>query len=207
MNSVRTAWARLGVPGKVALAAAFVAALVLAINAPGLVGAFLASRPEAPTGPRGSSGSQDDRYQGYLAQVDGRSLFFVPAAPPPPAPPATAHDDIPRETPKPTRYGGPALIAMVNDTAWFADGTVLKAGGEPSGGIRVLRVNPPWSAAVEWSGVEFDVKLFDRDSVVATEPPPPNPVAPPALSAAPTPPAEPVSRTDPATPPEPREQP
>jgi hypothetical protein len=116
-----------------------------------------------------------------LAQVDGRSLFFVPAAPPPPPPPPQK-DEGPRPTPKPTTYRGPLLVAMVNDTAWFGKDTgdsgpndkivsVLSVGGPEVRGVKLLELNPPWSATVEWQGVEFDVPLLAPDTIVNKQPP------------------------------------
>jgi len=104
------------------------------------------------------------------ARIDGRSLFFVPSAPPPPPPPAVAEADRPPPAPPPpppppARYGGPQIVALINDTVWFAGGEKVAA-GESGGGVRVIAVDAPWSAKVEWSGVEFEVDLFARDSVV-----------------------------------------
>jgi hypothetical protein len=139
---------------------------------------------------------QSSRYASYLSQFDGRSLFFIPSPPPPP------HVDVPRETgptetPKPTRYGGPSLIALINDTAWFSDGRRLAAGADKDGSLRVIRVEAPWNAVVEWQEVEFTVSLFDRDQVVWKEG---RPALPETPAAAPEPPAATVAEQPAGTP-------
>lgn len=70
--------------------------------------------------------------------------------------------------PVPARYGGPALIAMVNGAAWFQDGKRLRPGDAEVDGLQVIEVNAPWSARVKWRGGEFTVTLFDRDPVRLT---------------------------------------
>lgn len=158
-----------------------------------------------------------DALAAHGAQVKGRSLFFVPPRPRPPRV-EVAVDDTPREPPRPTRYGGPAITAMVNNQVWFNDGQRVRL-GESGRGVKVVSMNAPWSARIEWQGVEFDVDLFQRDSVVArpvrndgtsllipsgaAEPAsaPPTP-APPATAAEPAPaPATPPAAAPPAPPP------
>ena len=139
--------------------------------------------------------------QKHQALVDGRSMFFVPPRPRPPRP-TVVEDDTPREPVKPSRYGGPSMIAMVNGAVLFADGQRVKV-GESGRGVKVVGVTPPWSARLEYQGVEFDVELFQRDSSVVrpashslTEPtqltPSTDPVAPPAKT-------EPAGEAKPAT--------
>ena len=98
------------------------------------------------------------------SQVNGRSLFFVPPRPRPPRPEVVV-DTSPREPPKPTRYGGPAITALVNNQVWFNAGQRVRL-GESGRGVKIVSMNAPWSARIEWQGVEFDVDLFQRDSVV-----------------------------------------
>lgn len=106
----------------------------------------------------------NERLKRYTAQVNGRSLFVTPrAVATADAPPPPVSED--REPVKPTRYGGPSVIAMINGAAWFSNGKRV-AVGEEADGVRVLSLNAPWSVHVVWEGVEFDVGLFDRDSVV-----------------------------------------
>jgi hypothetical protein len=54
---------------------------------------------------------------------------------------------------------------MVNDTVWFSDGARIKS-GESSGDIKVVKLNAPWDATINWKGAEFTVKFFERDGVV-----------------------------------------
>lgn len=152
-------------------------------------------------------------------QVNGRSLFFVPPRPRPPRV-EVAVDDTPREPPKPTRYGGPAITAMVNNQVWFNDGQRVPL-GQSGRGVKVVSMNAPWSARIEWQGVEFEVDLFQRDQVVARPvrdsagslltppestgehaPVPPIPVRPDAPREVPGTPA-----TNPSTPPPPQPAP
>ncbi len=65
----------------------------------------------------------------------------------------------------PSRYAGPTMIAMIDNTAWFADGRKVRIGdtNDASGGLTVIALEPPWNARVKWMGGEFTVSLFDRD--------------------------------------------
>lgn len=117
---------------------------------------------------------QEQRLEQYaeettsrLAQVKGRSMFFVPPSPeelvaedePEPEPDPVV-DEGP--APKPTRYGGPAVIAVVNNSVWIASGEMIGI-GEEAEGVRVVNVDDaPWSVRLEWREVEFDVPLFER---------------------------------------------
>lgn len=119
------------------------------------------------------------------AQFNGRSVFFVPSAPPPPPPPPPPPRDEPEpETPpppsKPSSYGGPALLAMLSDTIWFANGKKLKIGeSDADSGTKLISVEAPWSAEIEYKGVAFKVPLFARDDVVLKkEEPKPAPTSP-----------------------------
>ena len=155
----------------------------------------------------------------HRAMVDGRSMFFVPPRPRPPRVEQIV-DDTPRERPKPSRYGGPSIVAMVNGAVLFSDGQRVKL-GESGRGVKIVSMSPPWSARIEWEGVEFDVDLFQRDSTVlrtshsSSEPTllTPGPAATPAESGAsagtqpkpPTPPAP--AGSEPSPQPEPQPEP
>lgn len=186
---------RLGWLGWLAILAVLLAAMVLLRGLASCGSALL-----APSANR-SAAAQDERLaraaEEYgksldeaVAQVDGRSIFFVPSPPIPPPPPApVVAETEPPPPPRPTSYGGPAIVAMVNGMVWFADGTRLAEGqSSESGDIRVLRLDMPWHAVLEWKGVEFKVALFERDSTVlgadsSPEPPdaaPPDPTSPSA---------------------------
>lgn len=153
----------LGVHGVVALVAVALAAATLLMQAGPLARALFvpsAASADAPS----EDGARAERFRtafdGNLAQIDGRSMFFTPPAPPPPARAETPRGDTaPRA---PTRYDGPAIIAMINGSVWFADGRRLAVGGEGDSTLSVLSQNGPWSARVLWQGVEFDVPLFER---------------------------------------------
>lgn len=188
---------------------------------------------QLPARPEGSLRTDEQRLEEFAAElgkhramVDGRSMFFLPPRPRPPRTDPVV-DSTPREPPKPTRYGGPSLVAMVNGAVLFSDGQRVKL-GESGRGVKVVSMSAPWSARIEWEGVEFDVDLFQRDSTVlrtshsTTEPTPLTP--PPApkpeadskpASAPPEPPAssggepqpQPEPQPDPQPEPEPEPQP
>lgn len=99
-----------------------------------------------------------------LAQVEGRSLFAIPG-PPAPVEVVETHD-----TTKATRYGGPSVIAMVNGQVWFSDGQRLGPGDSGTGSLKVLALDAPWSAKVEWQGGEFDVEFFQRSPLLTGQP-------------------------------------
>lgn len=50
---------------------------------------------------------------------------------------------------------------MLGNGVWFESGEIAGVGEEVDG-VRVISLSPPWSARLEWKGVEFDVPLFDR---------------------------------------------
>ena len=103
---------------------------------------------------------------GMADRAVGRSIFWEPAAPPPPPPARVERASEPREEPPPAVYGGPELVAILGDVAWFEGDAVLMAGDEPEdsedASLRVLRTDAPWGARVVWRGVEFDITLFER---------------------------------------------
>lgn len=92
-----------------------------------------------------------------LEQINGRSLFAIPPEP---------TKEV-AKGPTPSVYGGPQVIAMINNAVWFADGSRIEAGTKGERGLRVLRINPPWSATIEWQGGEFNVDLFKRTDLTA----------------------------------------
>ena len=85
----------------------------------------------------------------------------------------------------PSSYGGPELTGIADNHAWFRDGKRIKLGDEMAG-LKVLSLDPPWSAQLRWAGGEYKVKLFDRSLANLTQsmgvwlgaPPPPPPVTP-----------------------------
>jgi hypothetical protein len=195
-SSLKAAAGRLGTQGRLAVGAIVVAAVVLAVSARGVVRAFLAPFPAAVTVAADGPLDQSARLQGLVAQIDGRSMFFVPGPPPPPAAPviAQAEPAAPPPPPPPAKYGGPTPIAMMNGTVWFAGDIKLKE-GDKNDDIRVVRLEPPWAAVLEWKGVEFTVNLFEHDSVVLKQRTPT--ASKPAATPEPAPTTEPPSEADP----------
>lgn len=168
----RAAWTALSGAGRLALLLIVLAGLVLVVSA-----ASLATTLLAPSAGRVSTTAMDEKqlaerfaagFERSLAQVNGRSMFFDPPAPRR-EPVKTASDDSEKPVAAPTRYGGPALIGFANGAAWFADGKKLGEGEGADSKFKVKKVSAPWSATVEWEGVEFTVGLFDRDRLVHPE--------------------------------------
>jgi hypothetical protein len=173
-HTMSGAWRTLGAPGAVALAAALLACIAAVAQAPGLASAIASKAPPAAE----EAADDTKRIEAFRAGVDahvkqfaGRSMFFVPPAPPPPPPPPEPVDDTPVEDPPPSSYGGPAIVAMVGDTVWLADGTRLALASSAASDIDVVSINPPWGARLKWRGVEFDVPLFDRTTLRFMEQP------------------------------------
>lgn len=98
----------------------------------------------------------------FESQTNGRSVFLTPRRP---HANDTVVDTSTTEPTRPTRYAGPSIIAMINGAVWFADGQRIEP-GKDGRGVTVVSLNAPWSARILWQGVEFDVGLFERDSVV-----------------------------------------
>lgn len=94
----------------------------------------------------------DATVKQYAAQIDGRSPFFIPDRP--------SRDNGPHDAPR--EYGGPALIAMINGVAWFADGDRVSQSRPDGKTVKLVQLRAPWGARVEWEGGEFDVDLFKR---------------------------------------------
>ncbi|MBL0926986.1 MAG: hypothetical protein IBJ11_04945 [Phycisphaerales bacterium] len=149
----------LGVAGGVAAGLAL-AALVLALWT--LVPTLLSPAVRPPSGLE----QRQDRlkqfaeaFEGQLKNIGGRSLF---ALPPRPTPPRRAGPVAPPSDAKPSSYGGPAIIAITGFGVLFEDGRLLRQGNAANEGLRVVSINPPWGARLEWRGAEFDVPLFER---------------------------------------------
>lgn len=169
----REAWTRLGTPGKVAAAAVVLALVVLVSVVPAFVRALWAPSAETQSSADGDkelAAKAKEKFPGYLAQIEGRSLFLKPG--PPIKETSRPPEDVPAETDekqKPTTYGGPAVIAMMGDSVWFDNGKRMQVGDKREGDIRVVAVNIPWEATIEWQEVEFKVGLFKKDDLVIKE--------------------------------------
>lgn len=193
----------------VAAGAVGLAVLGLARPAFDLALAIISPTPaalEAKTEEKRQAEQQVGVFGGYVAQIDGRSLFIVPVAPSTPEPTAEVEPEETTPT-KPSRYGGPSIIAAINGAVWFSDGSRHAVGEPEKDGLEVLSLNAPWDIAVRWRGVEFTVPIFDRDKTVLPKTPsssepasPPEPASEPATDDDPPEP-DPEGET-PATPPD-----
>lgn len=157
---------------------------------------------------------RNEAFDGYLAQIQGRSLFHVPPPPQAPEPDKPVEVDPDKPPPPPTSYGGPAIVAMLSDTVWFASGKKMKL-GDKEDDLEIISLTPPWMGKLRWKGVDFDVNLFEKSNMLKENKsdestPDPEPTSKPEEEATeatkddskPTvPPTEPP--TDPATPPSP----
>lgn len=166
----------LGVAGKLAMLPILLLALIVGLTSRGIVRSF-----SVPSASENVTPTPKDRTAEMAARVEqfrGRSLFFIPGPPPREAPVVIEDRPPPVDPgppPPPSRYAGPAIIAMINETVWFADGRRLTVGADAERGLRVVRVEPPWRAIVEWSGAEFTVNFFEQDKIVLPEPARPAP--------------------------------
>ncbi len=172
---LRTIYRRVGVPGRIAVVVVLLAGVACAAPVPRLVKAVFAPSAKQVIKKNEEKDKQiADEYSKALAmqtaQFTGRSVFFIPSAPPPPVKPPEPVVEVKHEEPKapppPSVYGGPKLIAMVNDEAWFDDGQKLKAGADGKDGLKVKEVRAPWEVAVVWKETDFKVSLFEKDNVV-----------------------------------------
>jgi hypothetical protein len=168
-DALTSAYRRLGVRGRWA-----VLMTLLALSACGWWGWRLVSAAMLPSGTSASLASNEKERMEALAkefsrqvsQFDGRTVFYVPAPPTPVATEEEKPEAEPDKTPPaPSTYGGPGIIAMINDSIWFDDGKRLTV-GESEGDVKVVRVRAPWEADIAYKGVEFTVKFFERDKVV-----------------------------------------
>ncbi|MEM9082945.1 MAG: hypothetical protein AAGB34_05050 [Planctomycetota bacterium] len=100
--------------------------------------------------------------EGFIAQANGRSLFFVPSAPPPVKRNRPNRDEDSEKEPPPAVYAGPKLIGIVGTTAWFEDDLRLTVGGDAQDDLTLISTSAPWFATVEWRGERFEVTLFER---------------------------------------------
>lgn len=166
----RVAWARLGSKGQVATVAALLGAAALFMVLPAFVRAILVDSAESQGNAESDVNAAKklaEGFDGYLAQIDGRSLFLVPGpmVAAVSVPDEAPVDDGPKVAPKPSSYGGPAVVAGGLGTVWFDGGKRLKI-GDSDGDLRVVSLDLPWDVTLEWQKVEFKVGLLTRDSLV-----------------------------------------
>lgn len=208
LNDPKAIARTLGVPGCIAVVALLGALFVVGREVPAFISALMLPRgvgEETVAQSAQRTEQYNAAFDGYLSQVDGRSMFFVPA---PPRQAAKTEDKPKDDKPSvPSSYGGPKIIAMINDKVWFDDNTSAAVGGDEKSGLKVVGLNTPWGAKIAWRGVEFDVPLFDRTTERFIEKPgkkdEPEPAAtdaaPVAASAETAPPSEPATAESPKT--------
>ena len=221
------AWRSLSNAGRVAAVVALASTLVLTLALWPFLTAVLGPSPKPPdlAAAQQHAEQQKKSFDGYLAQIAGRSLFVLPAAPREPEEQPVVSDEPDRPPPPPSSYGGPAIVAMLSDMVWFSGGKKLLL-GEKADDIEVIALNPPWDATLKWKNVEFTVNLFDRNKLAKAPdgkpaeaispeakaapdppPPPPKPAPEPAAAPAQPPQAPPPAEPPPTEPPDPEPQP
>lgn len=167
-QGIRTVYATLGPAGTLATVVGAVAVVVVGASLWSFVRAVATPSPGSSVASDAARGSEAHKaqFEQYLAQINGRTMFVLPAAPPPPAPEVIVDNSPPPPPSKPTSYGGSPIIALVMDTVWFEDGRRMKVGDPEQNDTEVLEVRAPWEAVLRWKGEEFTVPLFSRDRVV-----------------------------------------
>lgn len=195
VDEARQVWRDLSAPGKAAVAVGAIALALTALPAYKFVASIIGPRPAVPaTAVPEEEALRAEQFERYVGQIRGRSLFHTPAAPGTRIEPPKVSDAPAAPPPPPSVYGGPSLIAMINNEVWFTDGKRLKLGDPAKDDLAVVRMNPPWDATIAWKGVEFKVPLFTREDLVLKEPRPATAPTPAPPAAPTTPPA-----TDPGT--------
>ncbi|CAN5813475.1 hypothetical protein BH11PLA1_BH11PLA1_16960 [soil metagenome] len=158
-HTLRALWA--AAPGGLASLVVAFATLVLAgyLFWP-VAGAWMQTSPKVEFAPLASADKDarfrksDDALHAAEKRVDERSPFY-PLKPKPVEPPR----NLPRV------YGGPALIAIYGDSAWFDDGQrIALHETNAESGVEIVELTPPWGAKVKWHGGDFTLDLFKRES-------------------------------------------
>lgn len=171
-HRLRAMWTVLGRWGRIALGLLAAAALVALLGLSRIGGALLVdssgARLEGPGDEKEAATKLGAVFQNNLAQINGRSMFFVPPAPHK-EPVKTADDSNGKPPPPPSRYGGPSLVGFAHDAVFFNDGRRLRVGDDSDKKLKVVKIDAPWSATVLWENVEFTVSLFDKDKVVLSK--------------------------------------
>jgi len=164
LEIVRSAARRMTRVGWVAFAVLLITGFILATGGWRVIQSFFQSSSnleQAAANQLEGVSKYNESFDLPLKQIAGRTLFHRPIEPKEP--------EEPKEEPKtegpappPTRYGGPAIIGMIDKTVFFDDGRRLSVGDEADNGLEVVEPRGPWSAVVRWRGVEFEVQLFER---------------------------------------------
>lgn len=169
--------AGLGLAGRIAVGALLVTSIVVLSSARGFITSLFISPAQRTTADASELEKEASKYaeafNGYTKQIDGRSLFVIPSAPkrtpPPPPPPPPEDTSKPVAPAVPSRYGGPSIIGLINESVIFNDGKTIRV-GQSDGSLSVIALNAPWGAKVKWQGAEFDVSLFEKDGMVIPPP-------------------------------------
>jgi hypothetical protein len=168
-SGLKATYRTLGPAGRLAAVAGVLCVGILVISLWKFSSSILSANTPAAAGgseTKDQVAAHDALFGRYTSQFNGRSLFIVPGAPTPPAPPPPPTIAEETKPQKPTSYEGSAVIAMVVNSVWFADGKRLSVGDEPKDDTEVLEVQAPWDAVLRWKGEKFTVSLFARDKLI-----------------------------------------
>ncbi len=163
------AWRNTTVGGKIAAALVVVAIVVCAKPAYKAIEAALLPAPgefEASKEDKKAADAYAAGFDGFVKQLDGRSLWWTPSKPGTDATVVVEEEPTEGDQPAPAKYDGPAIAAIVLDSVWFADGTRLSTTDDEKDGIKVVSTNAPWDAVIRYRGKEFTVPFFERDRVI-----------------------------------------
>ncbi len=159
-------WRTPGLLGYLGLVALVVGLIVTGVFVPPLLAALNASADISEARAFDDSDELEtfeNNLDAWLAVTNGRSPFFVPPRPIIEKPEIETVETEPEPVNRvPTRYGGPDILAAMNDTIWLQGGDTVRVGDTARGVTPISLENLPWSVRVEWEGVEFDVDLFER---------------------------------------------
>lgn len=168
-SPVVQAWRNTTLGGKIAGGLVLVAVFVCAKPAYKAVEAVLLPAPgefEATKEDKKAAESYAAGFDGFVKQLDGRSLWWTPSKPGTDATVVVEEEPAEGDQPAPAKYDGPAIAAIVLDSVWFADGTRLSTTDDEKDGIKVVSTNAPWDAVIRYRGKEFTVPFFERDRVI-----------------------------------------
>ena len=168
------AWRGTTPGGKIAAALVVAALIVCAKPAYKTVEAILLPAPgefEATKDDKKAAETYAAGFDGFVKQLDGRSLWWTPSKPGTDATVVVEEEPVEGDQPAPVKYDGPAIAAIVLDSVWFADGTRLSTTDDEKDGIKVVSTNAPWDAVIRYRGKEFTVPFFERDRVIFKDAP------------------------------------
>lgn len=97
-----------------------------------------------------------DRIASAADKIVKRSPFHPPIIAEPPEPIV------------PKNYGGPSIVGVAGGAVYFNEsgGTTKRIPlGETIDGVKVIKIDAPWSVTLGWSGGEYVVAMLDRQPV------------------------------------------